>query len=42
MYIRAQEQIVTLRLPNMGLNVSSGSLLVMLCFGYCYSVLVIS
>ena len=42
MYIRDQEQIVALRLPNMGLKVSSGSSLVMLCFGYCYSVLAIS
>ena len=41
MYRREQEQIVALRLPNMGLKVSSGSSLIMLCFGYCYSVLVI-
>ena len=42
MYIRDHEQIVSLRLPNTGLKVSSGSSLVMLCFGYCYSVLAIS
>ena len=42
MYGRDQEQIVALRLPNTGLKVSSGSSLVMLCFGYCYSVLAIS
>ena len=42
MYRRDQEQIVSLRLPNTGLKVSSGSSLVMLCFGYCYSVLAIS
>ena len=39
MYIRDHEKIVALRLPNRGLKVSSGSTLVMLCFGYCYSVL---
>ena len=38
MYRRDQEQLVALRLPNTALNVSSGSSLVMLCFGYCYSV----
>ena len=42
MYKRDHEKIVALRLPNMGLKVSSGSSLVMLCFGYCYSVLAIS
>ena len=42
MYRRDQEQIVALRLPKTGLKVSSGSSRVMLCFGYCYSVLVIS
>ena len=42
MYIRYQEQVVALRLPNMGLKVSSCSSLVMLGFGYCYSVLAIS
>ena len=42
MYIRDKEHIVALRLPNMGLKVSSGSSRVMLCFGYCYSVLAIS
>ena len=41
-YRRDQEQIVALRLPNTGLNVSLGSLWVMLCFGYCYSILAIS
>ena len=39
---RGVTQIVALRLPNMGLNVSSGSSRVILCFGYCYSVLTIS
>ena len=42
MYRRDQGQIVALRLPNKGLKVSSGSSWVMLCFGYCYSVLAIS
>ena len=42
MYRRDKEQIVALRLPNMGLKVSSGSSRVMLCFGYYYSVLAIS
>ena len=42
MYRKDQEQIVALRLPNKGLKVSLGSLRVMLCFGYCYSVLAIS
>ena len=42
MYGRDQEQIVALRLLNTGLKVSSGSSQVMLCFGYCYSVLAIS
>ena len=37
-YRRDQEKIVALRLPNTGLKVSAGSSLVMLCFGYCYSV----
>ena len=41
-YRRDHEKIVVLRLPNMGLKVSSGSSLVMLCLGYCYSVLTIS
>ena len=41
-YERDQEQIVTLRLPNTDLKVSSWSSRVMLCFGYCYSVLAIS
>ena len=41
-YRRDQKQIVALRLPNMGLNVSSGSSRVMLSFGYCYSILPIS
>ena len=36
------DKIVALRLPNTGLKVSSGSSLVMLCFGYYYSVLAIS
>ena len=39
MYRRDQEKIIALRLPNTGLKASSGSSLVMLCFGYCYSVL---
>ena len=39
MYIRDQEKIVVLRLPNMDLKVSSYSSRVMLSFGYCYSVL---
>ena len=42
MYRRDKEQIVSLRLPNMDLKVGSGSSWVMLCFGYCYSVLAIS
>ena len=42
MYIRDKEQIVALRLPNTSLKVRSGSSLVMLCFGYCYSVLAIN
>ena len=42
MYIREQEQIVALRLPNTDLKVSSCSSRVMLSFGYCYSVLAIS
>ena len=42
MYRRDQEKIVALKLSNTGLKVSSGSSLVMLCFGYCYSVLTIS
>ena len=42
MYRRDQEQIVALRLSNTSLKVSSGSSQVMLCFGYCYSVLAIS
>ena len=42
MYGREQEQIIVLRLPNKGLKVISGSSLIMLCFGYCYSVLAIS
>ena len=42
MYRRDQEQIVALRHSNTGLKVSPGSSLVMLCFGYCYSVLAIS
>ena len=42
MYRREHEQIVALRLPNTGVNVSSGSSRVMLYFGYCYSVLAIS
>ena len=42
MYGRDYEQIVALRLQNTGLKVSSGSSLVILCFGYCYSVLAIS
>ena len=37
-----QKKIVALRLPNTGLKVSSGSSRVMLCFGHCYRVLVIS
>ena len=41
-YRRDQEQTVALRLPNMGLRVSSGSSRVMLRFGYYYSVLAIS
>ena len=41
MYIRDQEQIVVIRLQNMGLKVSSGSSLVVLCFGYCYNVFAI-
>ena len=41
MHRRDQEQIVALRLPNTGLKVSSSSSRVMLCFGYCYSVLAI-
>ena len=41
MYRRDQGKIVALRLPNTGLKVSSGSSLVMLYFGYCYSVLAI-
>ena len=41
-YRRDQEHIVALKLPNTGLNVSSGSSLVMIRFGYCYSVLAIS
>ena len=39
MYGRDQEQIVGLRLPNMGLKVSSGSS--MPCFGCSYGVLAI-
>ena len=42
MYRRDQKPIVVLRLSNMGLKVSLGSSIVMLCFGYCYSVLAIS
>ena len=42
MYRMDQEKIVALRLPNTGLKVSSGSSLVMLCFGYSYSALAIS
>ena len=42
MYRRDQEQIVALILLNTELKVSSGSSRVMLCFGYCYSVLDIS
>ena len=42
MYRRDKEEIVALKLPNMGLKVISGSSWVMLCFGYCYSVLAIS
>ena len=42
MYRRDQEQIVALRLLNTGLKVGLGSIWVMLCFGYCYSVLSIS
>ena len=42
MYRRDQEQIVSLRLLKKGLKVSLGSSQVMLCFGYCYSVLAIS
>ena len=42
MYRRDHEQVVALRLPNTSLNASSGSSLVMLYFGYCYSVLAIS
>ena len=42
MYGRDQKQIVALRLLNTGLKVNSGSLRVMLCFKYCYSVLAIS
>ena len=41
-YRRDQEKIVSLRLPNTDLNVSSCSSPVMLFFGYCYSVLSIS
>ena len=41
-YIRYQEQIVALRLPNTDLKVSLCSSRVMLCFGYCCSVLAIS
>ena len=42
MYRGDQEKIVALRLPKIGLKVSSGNSLVMLYFGYCYSVLAIS
>ena len=42
MYIRDREKIVTLRLSNMGLNVSSGSSWGMLCFGCSCGVLAIS
>ena len=38
MYRRDKEQIVSLRLPNTGLKVSSA----MIYFGYCYNVLTIS
>ena len=39
---RDQEKIVVIRLPNTDRKVSSCSSLVMLCFGYCCSVLAIS
>ena len=42
MYRRDQEQIVVLRLPNMGLKVSFGQLTGMLCFGCSCGVLAIS
>ena len=41
-YRSDQEQIVALRLPNTDLKVSLGSSLIMLCFGYYYSVLTLS
>ena len=42
MYRRDQEQIVALRLPNMGLKGEFGQLKGMPCFGCCYGVLAIS
>ena len=42
MYRRDQDQIVTLKLQNMDLKVSSCSSQRMLCFGYYYSVLAIT
>ena len=42
MYRRDQEQIVDLRLPNMGLKVSFGQLMGMLCFGCGCGVLAVS
>ena len=42
MYRRDKEKIVALRLLYIDLKVSSCNSWVMLCFGYCYSVLTIS
>ena len=42
MYRRGKEQIVALRLSNMDLKVNSCSSLILLCYGYGCSVLVIS
>ena len=42
MYKRDKEKIVALRLPNTDRKVSSCSSVIMLCFGYDCSVLVIS
>ena len=42
MYRRYQEQIVALRLSNMGLKVSFGYLTGMLCFGGGYGVLAVN
>ena len=41
-YRRDKEQIVALRLPNMGLKVSFGSLMGVLCFGCSCGVLAVS